>query len=97
MNKRLVIAAALSLLVSPAFAAPPSDAQLSEFYKQCMRNSGDNTTLCTCKKEQLPKLVDAEFMTIVLSTMEGKALPIEQSKPYGLYISKSNAICAPGM
>ena len=29
--------------------------------------------------------------------MKGGTLPVEQSKPYGIYVSKSNAVCAPGM
>ena len=97
MNKLLPILAALMLATGAAFAAPPTDAQTAEFYKQCMKNSGDNATLCACKRDLLPKLVDAEFMAVVLSAMEGKSLTEAQNKPYGIYISKSNHVCAPGM
>lgn len=97
MKKLLPILAALLLTTGAALAAPPTDAQTAEFYKQCMKNSGDNATLCTCKKEQLPKLVDSDFMAVVLSAMEGKSLTEAQNKPYGVYISKSNQVCAPGM
>ena len=43
------------------------------------------------------KLIDSDFMKIVLATMKGQTLPVEQSKPYAIYISNSNKVCAPGM
>jgi hypothetical protein len=43
------------------------------------------------------KLADEKFMELILATMKGATLPVEQSKPYAIYISRSNAVCAPGM
>ncbi|MBI4921762.1 MAG: hypothetical protein HY834_08430 [Devosia nanyangense] len=97
MNKSLPILTALMLTTGAALAAPPTDAQTAQFYAQCMTNSGDNASLCACKRDLLPKLVDEEFMAVVLSAMEGKSLTEAQNKPYGIYISKSNQVCAPGM
>lgn len=76
---------------------PPTAAQLTEFSKLCLKNSGGNTTLCTCKSAQAAKLIDTAFMTLVLATMGGKTLPVEDSKNYAIYISESNKVCAPGM
>ena len=98
MKKILFVAAALALTLSPAVAAtPPTAEQKAEFLSQCLKNSDGNTTLCTCKAEQAMKLIDTDFMKIVLATMKGGALPLNQSKSYGIYVSKSNAVCAPGM
>jgi hypothetical protein len=84
-------------LTTPVLAAAPSAAQQAEFDKVCLKNSGGNKSLCDCKSAQVVKLVDADFMKVVLSTMEGKSLPVDDSKAYAIYISKSNAVCAPGM
>lgn len=99
----MVVAGALALaLVSGAAqaataASPPTAGQKAAFVKECLRNSGGNGTLCNCKAEQAMKLIDQKFMDIVLATMNGKTLPVEQSRPYAVYISESNAVCAPGM
>jgi hypothetical protein len=93
----LVAAAAVVLSTGASFAAPPTEAQKSAFLKECLRNSSGNTTLCNCKAEQVMKLADEPFMEVILASMNGKALSHEQNVPYGIYISKSNAVCAPGM
>lgn len=93
----LVAAAAVMLSTGASFAAPPTEAQKTQFTKECLRNSGGNNTLCTCKAEQAMKLADSAFMDVILASMNGKALSHEQNVPYGIYISKSNAVCAPGM
>jgi hypothetical protein len=93
----LVAVAAVLVNVSAALAAPPTTLQKAQFTKECLRNSGGNTTLCSCKAEQVMKLADEPFMEVILASMNGKALSHEQNVPYGIYISKSNAVCAPGM
>ena len=101
MKKLLLVLAALSMSAGGAVAAtaanPPTPAQKASFLAQCLKNSGDNSTLCTRKAEQVMKLADEPFMEVILATMKGGTLPVEQSKPYGIYVSKSNAVCAPGM
>jgi hypothetical protein len=94
--KRLAIAiTAAALLTGTAHAAPPSDEQLAEFYKTCVGIS-QNETLCSCKREVAPKLLDADFMAVVISSMKGKAPPSEYDVPYNDYIAQSNAVCIPG-
>ena len=106
MKTILMAAMALVLMGDVAFGAAATPltggpkvtaAQKAEFSKLCLKNSGDNTTLCTCKEKLLDKLVDEAFMTLVLATMNGKTLPVEDSKNYAVYISQSNKVCAPGM
>jgi len=92
----LVAAAAVMLGTGAALAAPPTATQKAQFVKECLRNSGGNTTLCDCKAEQAMKLADEAFMEVILASMNGKPLSHEQNVPYGIYISKSNAVCAPG-
>ena len=50
-----------------------------------------------CKAEQAMKLVDAEFMEVIIDSINGKPTPVGDTLKYGVYISKSNAVCAPGM
>ena len=98
MKQVLVALLALGVMAGGAqAAASPTAAQKTEFTKECLRNSGGNTPLCTCKAEQVMKLADEAFMEVILASMNGKPLSHEQNVPYGVYISKSNAVCAPGM
>jgi hypothetical protein len=107
MKTFVMIAAALMLFSNVALGAaaptplkggpPPTAAQMAEFSKLCLKRSAGNTTLCTCKTAQAPKLIDGAFMTLVLASMNDKTLPVEDSKNYAIYISASNKVCAPGM
>lgn len=99
MGRLTLVAGALVLALMPAVtqAAPVTEEQKTQFMHECMRNSGDNSTLCTCKTDMAVKLIDAEFMAIVLKTMNGATLPVDESKNYAVYISRSNSVCAPGM
>ena len=93
----LLAATAFVLTAGASFAAAPTDAQIERFTKECIRNSSGNTTLCACKAKQARVLADEAFMDVILASMDGKPLSHEQNVPYGVYISKSNAVCAPGM
>ena len=93
----LVAATVFLASAGGSFAAPPTDAQIARFTKECIRNSSGNTTLCECKAKQARTLADEAFMEVILASMDGKPLSHEQNVPYGVYISKSNAVCAPGM
>lgn len=103
MKNILLVGAALAMIAAGATSAayakasPPTPEQEAQFLAQCLKNSGGNKTLCTCKADQAMKLIDTDFMKIVLATMKGQTLPVAQSKPYAIYISKSNKVCAPGM
>jgi hypothetical protein len=86
---------ALGMLTAPALAAAPSAEQRSEFYKTCMGIAQDDG-LCSCKADAALKLIDAEFMGMVIASMKGKAPPSSQNVAYNNYIAKSNAVCKPG-
>jgi len=85
----------LGLLAAPALAAPITDGQKAEFYKTCM-GIAQNDTLCRCKADAAPRLVDGPFFAMVVAAMRGKAPPTSQNVAYNAYIAKSNAICNPG-
>ena len=97
MKSFVLAAALLTLTVGGALAAPPTAEQKAQFMKLCLKNSGGNQTLCTCKDAQLDKLIDSDFMKVVLDSMNGKTTPVADTMKYAVYISKSNAVCAPGM
>lgn len=86
---------ALGFLIMPALAAKPSAEQRTEFYATCMGIAQDDA-LCSCKADTALKLVDADFMAMVIASMKGKAPPAEQNVPYNDYIAQSNAVCKPG-
>jgi hypothetical protein len=94
--KIFVLAAALvSLTAGAALAAPPSAEQKSRFLKACERYGANE--ICTCKAEQAMKLVDADFMEVIIDSINGKTTPVEDTQKYAVYIGKSNKVCAPGM
>ena len=95
MNRVIAALVALGMLTVPAFAAAPSAEQRAEFYKTCM-GIAQNDALCSCKADAALKLVDSDFMAMVIASMKGKAPPAEQNVPYNDYIAKSNQICKPG-
>ena len=95
MNRVIAALVALGMLTVPAFAAAPSAEQRAEFYKTCM-GIAQNDALCSCKADAALKLVDGDFMAMVIASMKGKAPPAEQNVPYNDYIAKSNQICKPG-
>ncbi|HTM79273.1 MAG TPA: hypothetical protein VL133_16790 [Devosia sp.] len=79
---------------SAALAAPPTAAQKAEFYQTCM-GIAQNETLCSCKADAALKLIDSDFMSVVIDSMRGKTLPVEYSVPYNTYVGKSNQVCKP--
>ena len=78
-----------------AITNPPTATQVAEFYKVCM-GIADNETLCSCKADAAPKLIDTDFMAIVIASMKGKTLETKYSVPYDTYVARSNQICKPG-
>ncbi|MEQ1768973.1 MAG: hypothetical protein ABL879_03965 [Devosia sp.] len=100
MKKLVVIAAALLLSAGVAeaktakIANPVTPEQKAEFYKVCM-GIAQNDQLCSCKAEAATKLIDTEFMTVVIAAMKGKSPPDSAYDTYDDYIFKSNQICKP--
>jgi hypothetical protein len=98
MIKRFAIAALLtaaSMGGALAEGTPPTKAQHDEFYKVCM-GIADDSALCGCKADAAMTLVDSDFMSVIISSMKGKAPPKDDNVKYGIYITKSNAVCKPG-
>lgn len=97
--RHIVLAASALLMASTIAVAaesnPPTKAQHDEFYKVCMGIAQDQA-LCSCKADAAMKLVDTDFMATIISSMKGKAPPSADNVKYGVYITKSNAICKPG-
>lgn len=97
--KPILIAAAVSLIASGAMAKtianPPTDAQLTAFYAACIKVAPAATTLCKCKEEAAPKLIDTAFMDVVIASMKGKPLDAKYYTAYNDYIARSNTICKP--
>jgi hypothetical protein len=87
---------ALAVLTAPALAAAPTAAQKAEFYDACVKTSG-NVELCTCKAEAAIKLVDQDFMSVVLASMKGKTLEDKYAVAYNDYIVESTRACGMGM
>ncbi|WDR04460.1 hypothetical protein PSQ90_08875 [Devosia rhodophyticola] len=83
-----------SFLVLPVLAAPPSAAQKTEFHSVCM-GIAHNETLCSCKAEATPRLIDSDFMAVVIASMKGKTLDPKYAVAYNTYVAKSNQICKP--
>lgn len=99
MKISLAVLFALALSVGVAEAKtkitnPVTDAQKAEFYKVCMGIAQD-ATLCSCKADAAVRLIDSDFMAIVISSMKGKAPPEDAYDAYDDYIFKSNQICKP--
>lgn len=87
---------ALSMMGGAALAAggTPTEAQKAEFYKTCVGISQD-VELCTCKADAAMKLIDDEFMGLVIASMKGKSPPSDSYKKYNDYVARSNQVCKP--
>lgn len=94
----------LAVMTAGLAAATPALADVREDYMAaCMKASGDNTELCTCKTEQAMKLVDEEMMGYIIialadprrfTTMvnEGK-VPQDVVRKWPFYVRDSNKVC----
>lgn len=95
-NPVMVGLLALAVLTTPALAAAPTAEQKAEFYDACVKTSG-NVALCTCKADAAVKLVDQDFMAVVLASMKGKTLDDKYAVAYNDYIVESTRACGMGM
>lgn len=94
MKMFVVALMALGVMVGGAQAAAPSAAQRADFYKTCYGIAQDEA-LCTCKADAALKLIDADFMAIVIASMKGKSPPADKYSAYNTYVARSNQICKP--
>jgi hypothetical protein len=103
MRNLVVALAALMVMVGGAEAKmhlkpivnPPTQAQLDAFYAACVKVAPQASVLCKCKENAAPKLVEADFMDIIIASMKGKPLDAKYYDAYNIYIANSNAICKP--
>jgi len=103
MRTVVVVLCALLFVVSgaeakthlPKIKNPPTQAQLDAFYAACIKVAPAATVLCKCKEEAAPKLVETDFMDIIIASMKGKPLDAKYYDVYNNYIANSNAICKP--
>ena len=94
--KRLATAlVALVLMTGSALAAAPTAEQKADFYKTCVKTS-QNEPLCTCKADAAVKLVDSDFMAVIISSMSGKTLDPKYNVVYNDYIIESTRACGMG-
>jgi hypothetical protein len=84
----------LLLGTSAALAAQPTAEQKAQFHGVCMSIAQDET-LCSCKAEATDKLIDSDFMAIVIDSMRGKTLDPKYAVRYNDYVAHSNQICKP--
>ncbi|MDO8361219.1 MAG: hypothetical protein Q7T08_14470 [Devosia sp.] len=98
MNKTALLAAVLSMTTAAALAATPAtDAQKGQFYAECFKTS-QNQPLCTCKAEAAMKLIDSDFMAVVIVAMhDGGKLDPKYNTAYIKYIAASTKACGMGM
>jgi hypothetical protein len=89
----LVILFAILVAAAPALAAP-TKAQQTEFYGVCMGIAQDDR-LCSCKADAATTLIGERFMAMVISAMQGGAVPQGDYRAYNAYVAKSNQICKP--
>ncbi len=87
---------ALGMMSGAALAAgaAPTEAQKAEFYNTCVGIS-QNVELCTCKADAAMKLIDEDFMGLVIASMKGKSPPSDSYKKYNDYVARSNQVCKP--
>lgn len=87
---------ALALTMVPVEAAAPSAEQKADFYRTCVATS-QNEPLCTCKADAAVKLVDGEFMAVIIASMSGRTLDPKYNVAYNDYIVESTRACGMGM
>ena len=96
MRRLLTGLALLALAAGAATAAPPTGEQQARFYDICLKQSGGNAGLCTCKRDAATKLVDSAFMEVIVSSMAGKPLAADHYLAYNDYIAASTRACGMG-
>jgi hypothetical protein len=95
MRVAIAAVAGLVALTGAVTAAPPTAEQKNTFHRVCMSIAA-NEPLCSCKADAAMKLIDRDFMDLVISAMQGRTYPADEQGRYDEYIRRSNAICIPG-
>lgn len=96
MRNLTMMAVALAVLAFDASSAQAG--QKEDFLAACLKRTGGNTELCTCKADVAPKLIDATMMGYVILEMQdrGGAVPEDIQAKWNDYVAESNRVCLPG-
>jgi hypothetical protein len=72
--------------------------QKEDFLAACLKRTGGNAELCTCKADVAPKLIDARMMDYVILGMQdrGGGVPNDIQAKWNDYVAQSNRVCIPG-
>ncbi len=93
MKKLLFVLATLAI-VTPASAAPPTAEQRERFYEACTIYGAPD--LCGCKADAAMKLLDTEFIEVVIASIKGKNVESQYYDAYNDYIARSTQACGMG-
>jgi len=97
----------VGLLALPLLAlSAPAQADVKEDYMAaCLKASGNNTELCTCKTAEAVKLVDDEMLGYIVTALDDPAkfqsmikaseVPQDVVDKWPYYVRDSNKVCAP--
>jgi 6-phosphogluconate dehydrogenase len=96
--------APLAVAIAGLALSAPALADVKEDYMAaCMKASGDNTELCTCKTEQASKLVDEDMMAYIIvaladpqkfaTMVNAGEVPDEVVQKWPFYVRDSNKVC----
>jgi hypothetical protein len=86
---------ALAVLTGSTLAATPTAEQKADFHRICVKTS-QNEPLCTCKADAAVKLVDSDFMNVIIASMSGRTLDPKYNVAYNDYIVESTRACGMG-
>ncbi len=102
LRKLLFLGALVALIAAPA----PAFAEAKDDYMAaCMKASGDNTELCTCKTTEALKIADEEMLPFLILNLNDplkfndliKKGDVPQSvvDKWPFYVRDTNKICLP--
>ncbi|HQZ14094.1 MAG TPA: hypothetical protein PK286_14525 [Devosia sp.] len=102
MNKVLILGAMLALVAAPAPAF--ADAK-DDYMAACMKASGDNTELCTCKTTEMMKVADEEMLPFLILNLSDPQkfnekvnkgeVPKTVIDKWPFYVRDTNKVCLP--
>ena len=102
LHKLLFLGALVALIAAPAPAF--ADAR-DDYMAACMKASGDNTELCTCKTTEALKVADAEMLPFLILNLSDPVkfnemvnkgeVPKTVVAKWPFYVRDTNKICLP--
>lgn len=102
LHKLLFLSALVALIAAPAPAF--ADAR-DDYMAACMKASGDNTELCTCKTTEALKVADEEMLPFLILNLSDPLkfndmikkgdVPKSVVDKWPFYVRDTNKICLP--